>query len=92
MTKRPSLASNMKALSEATTPDPVDLIAKAKAQSDEGQKFHAPTREGMKRILTPVEPQLHKQLKLLAVQQDITLELLVRTALQEYLSKQDSKL
>jgi hypothetical protein len=96
MTKRPSLASNMKALAETTAPDPLTLAAKAKEEREpapappaEQKTFHAATREGMKRLLTPIEPELHKRLKLLAVQQDTTLEAITRTALVDYLAKHD---
>ncbi len=44
----------------------------------------------MKRLLTPVEPALHKRLKILAVQQDTTLEALTRAALEAYLLQHDS--
>jgi predicted transcriptional regulator len=90
MTKRPSLASNMKALAEPTAPDPEALVAKAREERPpfiERKTFHAATREGMKRLLTPVEPELHKRLKLLAVQQETTLEAITRAALMEYISK-----
>jgi hypothetical protein len=99
MTKRPSLASNMKALAEPTAPDPVALVAKAREERSpapvsvpapaERRSFHAATREGMKRLLTPVEPSLHKRLKMLAVQQETTLEAITRAALAEYVEKHE---
>jgi hypothetical protein len=85
MTKRPSLASSMKALAEDTTPDPVALVAKAREAAPASSRFHAATREGMKRLLTPVSPELHKRLKMLAVQQETTLEAITRAALEAYL-------
>jgi hypothetical protein len=90
--KRPSLASSMKALKEDVAPDPVALVAKARQESAAAplSKFHAATREGMKRLLTPVPPELHKRLKMLAVKQDTTLEALTRAALESYLSEHDS--
>lgn len=95
MIKRPSLASSMKALREDVAPDPVALVAKAREPEAPApvspQKFHAATREGMKRLLTPVPPELHKQLKMLAVSQDTTLEALTRAALEAYLSQYASK-
>ncbi len=90
MAKRPSLADNMKALAEPVAPIPPAPVAKAPAPlppPPEPKKFHASTREGMKRLLTPVEPELHKRLKLLAVQQDTTLEAITRAALEEYITK-----
>jgi hypothetical protein len=87
--KRPSLASSMKALKEDVAPDPVALVAKAREEAAPS-KFHAATREGMKRLLTPVPPELHKRLKMLAVKQDMTLEAITRAAFEFYLSKHDS--
>jgi hypothetical protein len=87
----------MKALKEDTAPDPVALVAKARepapvpAPAPTPQKFHAATREGMKRLLTPVPPELHKRLKMLAVSQDTTLEAITRAALESYLSQYASK-
>lgn len=89
MTKRPSLASSMKALAQDTAPDPVALVHKAREATATG-KTPAATRVGMKRLLTPVEPQLHKRLKMLAVRQDTTLEALARAALESYLLQHDS--
>jgi hypothetical protein len=52
--------------------------------------YHAATREGMKRLLIPVAPALHKRLKIRAAEQEVTLEALARAALEAYLSQQDS--
>jgi hypothetical protein len=95
MTKRPTLASSMKALHEDTAPDPVALMTKARVRPTtelEPAKAPAASRAGMKRLLTPIEPQLHKRLKILAAQQDMTLEAITRAALESYLSKQESNL
>ena len=98
MTKRPSLASSMKAFKEDVAPDPVALVAKERelaapthTPTPTPQKFHAATREGMKRLLTPVPPELHKRLKMLAVSQDTTLEAITRAALESYLLQYASK-
>jgi hypothetical protein len=88
--KRPSLANSMKVLDEDTSPDPVALISKARKPAAKG-KTPAATRAGMKRLLTPIEPQLHKRLKILAAQQETTLEALTRAALEFYISKHHSK-
>jgi hypothetical protein len=45
----------------------------------------------MKRLLTPVPPELHKRLKMLAVKNDTTLEALTRAALESYILQHDSK-
>ena len=89
MTKRPSLASSMKALAEDTAPDPVALVAKAREPAATANAA-ASTRAGMKRLLTPVAPELHKRLKMLAVSQDTTLEAITRAALESYLSQNAS--
>ena len=90
--KRPSLASSMKVLNEDTAPDPVALVTKAREPVATVKAPAAATRAGMKRLLTPVEPQLHKRLKILAAQQDTTLEALTRAALESYISKHDSNM
>jgi hypothetical protein len=91
--KRPSLASSMKALKEDVAPDPVALVAKARQESPAAPplKFHAATREGMKRLLTPVPPELHRRLKIRAAEQDTTLEALSRGALEACLSPPDAQ-
>jgi hypothetical protein len=77
--KRPSLSESMKSLSQDPTPVPETPIAKpAKPPS-------VTARAEMKKLLIPVEPSLHKSLKLLAVQQDRTLEDVCRVALRSYL-------
>jgi hypothetical protein len=87
----------MKALKEDVAPDPVALVAKAQEPAaltptpTSPHKFHAATREGMKRLLTPVPPELHKRLKMLAVSQDTTLEAITRAALESYLLQIASK-
>lgn len=88
MTKRPSLAASMRELKEDTAPDPVALVAKARESAP--QKFKAATREGMKRLLVLVSPELHKRLKMMAVVEDTTLEAITRAALEAYVSKQNS--
>lgn len=91
--KRPSLASSMKALKEDVAPDPVALVAKARQEPPAAPplKFHAATREGMKRLLTPVPPELHRRLKIRAAEQDTTLEALSRGALEACLSPADAQ-
>jgi hypothetical protein len=77
--KRPSLASSMKALKE-------------NASSAAPATYHAATRDGMKRLLVPVTPALHKRIKIRAAEQEVTIEALARAALEAYLSQQDSNL
>jgi predicted HicB family RNase H-like nuclease len=73
--KRPSLASSMKALKEST-------------ESAAPAPYHAATRDGMKRLLIPVAPALHKRIKIRAAEQEMTIEALARAALEAYLSQQ----
>ena len=74
--KRPSLAASMQALKGAAPDTPAP--------------YHAATRDGMKRLLIPVAPALHKRIKIRAAEQEITIEALARAALESYLSQQDS--
>ena len=87
--KRPSLASSMKALASDSASDPAPLVQKVRPEALQASKPSA-TRAGMKRLLTPVAPELHKRLKLLAVKQDTTLEAITRAALEAYLLQNDS--
>jgi len=89
MTKRPSLAESMKMFSEpgpTIQMQPKDVSASSQQQE---KKYYAATREGLKRLLVPIEPKIHKQLKLFAIQNDRTLESITREAIQEYLEKHD---
>ena len=88
--KRPSLAFSMKALAQDHSPDPVALVQRTSPARESMERKPAATRAGMKRLLTPVTPELHKKLKLLAVKQDTTLEAVTRAALEDYLSKHAS--
>jgi hypothetical protein len=92
MTKRPSLADSMKAFAEPA-PDPVvrgePPVAGHVVIPRPAGKFYAKSREGMKRLLTPIEPAMHKRLKMLAIKQDCTLEALTRKALEDYLTRYD---
>ncbi len=95
MTKRPSLADSMKAFAEPPThvaqpiPAPIAVSPPAPAPATAPATGRAKSRAGMKLLLTPVEPSIHKRLKLLAVQQDSTMEAAVRTALLEYLERNE---
>ncbi len=60
----------------------------AKTETSPGR---AKSREGMKLLLTPVEPPIHKRLKILAAQRDTTMEMIVKAALVEYLEKHEGQ-
>ena len=69
----------LKELQEDTRPDTDAILAKHSL---------APTsRESMKRITMIVDGDFHKRLKMHAIHNDITLEDIYRTALNEYLEK-----
>ena len=85
--KRPQLAASMNAL-KRDAPDPLALVANARAPTP---KATAATREGMKRLLVPLVPALHKRLKIAAATNEKTLEAMAREALEDYLSKHESK-
>jgi hypothetical protein len=53
----------------------------------EDKKYFAATREGMKRLTTIVTPEFHKQLKITAVERDMTIEKLILEAIEEYLAR-----
>ncbi len=91
MTKRPSLADNMKAFAEPAQPIPAPISVSPPAPAPAPAAARAKSRAGMKLLLTPVEPSIHKRLKLLAVQQDSTIEATVRTALAEYLERHEGR-
>lgn len=79
--KRPSLSESMKSLAQNPTPAPETPVAKPTKPPS------VATRAEMKKLLIPVEPNLHKSLKLLAVQQERTLEDVCRSALKDYLTR-----
>jgi hypothetical protein len=96
MTKRPSLAESMKAMatpvvSGVSTARPEPPPKAAATAPAEAKKFHAATREGLKKVTTAVEPQRHKQLKRLSVDHDKSVEDLLREAIDDLLEKYDFK-
>ncbi len=80
----------MRAFAEPAQPLPSAPIAvPTQAPAPSPAAGRAKSRAGMKLLLTPVEPSIHKRLKLLAVQQDSTMEATVRAALLEYLERNE---
>jgi hypothetical protein len=93
MSKRPSLAESMKAMATASAPPPPNVMPEPPSPATastplEAKKFHAATREGLKKVTTAVEPAKHKQLKRLAVDSDKSVEDLLREAIDDLLAKQ----
>lgn len=95
MTKRPSLsqgikssklAEDMKTLSETTAPNPTALVERAHVSTPlQEPKLVGKRYEGMKKMLIPLDPAVHRQLKMLAVQNDMTLEKVVQEAIARYI-------
>jgi predicted HicB family RNase H-like nuclease len=89
MSKRPSLAESMKALSEPTAPDPIALVSREAPVTPQAE----PTRttgkryEGFKKMLIPVDPEVHRKLRMIGLQRDMTLERVVQEAVAEYVLK-----
>jgi hypothetical protein len=82
MTKRPSLADSMRKLE---TPAPAAL---APAQEIAAPKeYYAATRAGRKKVTAALEPEAHKQLKMLAVDRSQTVEDLLREAISDLFRK-----
>lgn len=88
MTKRPSLSDSMKALAEPTLPDPVALVAKRQTQpAMEPSPQPAKRYEGMKKMLIPIDPKIHRELRMMALQRDLTLEKIVQEAILDFVSR-----
>lgn len=89
MTKRPSLASSMKSLSETTVPDPVALVTKSQTPSPDKPSSKTGKRyAGMKTMLIPVPPEHHRKLRMIAIQRDgWTLERTVQDAIEQYIDR-----
>jgi hypothetical protein len=50
-------------------------------------KFYAPSREGLRLVVTPIEPALHRKLKIFAAGADYTLEQTCRLAFEKFLAE-----
>jgi len=94
MSKRPSLAESMKAVSaQSVSPEPEVIFApKAMANAPvinqaEKRPYYASTRVGMKRLTVVVEPEEHRRVKRLSVDTDRSIEDLMREALADLLRK-----
>ena len=96
MSKRPSLAANMKAVAEQTQPDPAALVAQARSSAALAPHSVQPARvageryAGMKRALIPLDPAVHQQLRMLALRQGTTFEKIMQAAAAEYAERHAS--
>lgn len=89
MSKRPSLAESMKALSEPTAPDPVALVSREASVAPKAEPTRATGKryEGFKKMLIPVAPEIHRQLRMIGLQRDMTLEKVVQEAVADYVQR-----
>ena len=69
-----------------TSPAPVQTEPR-----ETGSWRRAATRAGKKLLLTPIDQEVRRALRHLAIDQDLTVEGLVRRAIDEYLEKHASK-
>ncbi len=81
--KRSSLAANLNALDERISPQ-IDAVTRPEARKV------APSRVGKKHLLVPIDPAVHKRLKHLAVDREMSIESMVRTAIDRLLASEDS--
>jgi hypothetical protein len=91
MSKRPSLAESMKAVSgqaphvAAPVAHPAPTVERT-----EGKRYYAATRAGMKRLTVVVEPEEHRRVKRLSADTDRSIEYLMREALADLLNKHNA--
>lgn len=92
MSKRPSLAESMKAVSGRAphVAAPVAHPTAPIAERLEGKRYYAATRAGMKRLTVVVEPEEHRRVKRLSADTDRSIEDLMREALADLLSKHNA--
>lgn len=83
MSKRPSLAESMKAVSLPIRQDREMPLAESVNQ----KQFKARTREGMKRLTAIVSPIEHRNVKRLSVDSDRSIEDLMKEAIADLLAK-----
>ncbi len=87
MTKRPSLADSMRKLEPPSAAPAKPAATIAPSEPTEPKGYYAATRAGRKKVTAALEPEAHKQLKLLAVEQGQTVEDLMREALSDLFRK-----
>lgn len=86
MAKRPSLADSMRKLE----PGPVAPASPSPAAEREAappKGYYAATRAGRKKVTASLEPEAHKQLKLLAIDRGQGVEDLLREAVSDLFRK-----
>lgn len=92
MSKRPSLAESMKSVQQPSRPVVVPVAPAPRASSNEGEgrRYHAATREGMKRVTAPVAPEEHRRLKRLSADTGRPIEELMREAIADLFAKHNA--
>lgn len=86
--KPSKLAESMRPLAEETAPNPLILVEGTPAPSLPKEPKPVGKRyEGKKTMLIPLDPAIHRKLKIVAVQRDMTLEKIVQEAISTYISK-----
>jgi len=90
MPKRPSLAESMRKIEPpAVSPTPAipELAERPSREAGEGRGYYAATRAGRKKVTAALEPEAHKQLKLLSAERGETVEVLMREAISDLFRK-----
>lgn len=87
--KRPSLAESMKAVRPESAPRVIEApaVTPPPQRSGEPKGYFAATRQGMKRINFPADPEDHRRLKRLSADTDRSIEDLMREALRDLFVK-----
>ncbi len=85
--KRPSLAESMKAVRPEAAPRVIERPAAPAPKDAEPKAYFAATRQGMKRINFPADPEDHRRLKRLSADTDRSIEDLMREALRDLFAK-----
>ena len=86
MPKRPSLAERMR---EVATPDASqdDALQTSEKRPAPASGFYAATRAGKKKVTASLDPAVHKQLKQLGLDRDMTTEALLIEAINDLFKK-----
>ncbi|WP_145754623.1 ribbon-helix-helix domain-containing protein [Nitrospirillum amazonense] len=85
MTKRPSLADSMRKLEQPAPPPPALVVVDAAEEAKRG--YYAATRVGLKKVTTGLDPEEHRQFKMLVAERTSTLEGLLREAISDLFVK-----
>jgi predicted O-methyltransferase YrrM len=93
MTKRPSLAKSLtQSVEQAARPHtpPATAAIEAETQparSPRAEGYRAVTRLGKKKVTAPLDPEAHKLLRMLAIEQSTTVEALLLQAIRDLFAK-----